>query len=256
MEQTDMLAMKPRFNEDGYLFLPGFLDTREIGLINRKMDQFIKERVPDLPSGHVFYEDEADPSTLKQLQDLHRYDPFFSGMLFDSKFRKLAEVLLDDPVIGKNLEYFNKPPRIGKPTPPHQDNYYFMLSPSLALTMWLALEEADEENGCVRYIRGSHLKGMRAHGKTKTPGFSQGIVDYGEQEDLKKEEINFPAKPGDLLIHHAMTIHRADGNRSSSRSRKAIGFIYFGQSAKEDLPAKAAYQKILNEERGQKPADK
>jgi phytanoyl-CoA hydroxylase len=253
MEKDEILKMKLRFNEDGYLFLPGFLDPGEVALINNKLDQFIKERVPGLQSGHVFYEDNTDSSTLKQLQDLHTYDPFFSGMLFDSKFKEIAQILLNDEVIGKNLEYFNKPPRIGKPTPPHQDNYYFMLNPSSAVTMWMALENADTENGCVRYIKGSHLKGMRVHGKTKTPGFSQGISDYGEQEDLKTEEIAFPAKPGDLLIHHAMTIHRADGNRSSSRSRKAVGFIYFGQSAKEDLAAKSAYQKLLNEERFQKP---
>lgn len=252
MEKDDTLKMKQRFGEDGYLFLPGFLVRDEVALINSKLDQFIKDRVPGLPSNHVFYEDNTDLSTLKQLQDLHTYDAFFAAMLFDSKFKEIAQILLDDEVTGKNLEYFNKPPQIGKPTPAHQDNYYFMLNPPSAVTMWMALENADTENGCVRYIKGSHLKGMRPHGKTKTPGFSQGISDYGEREDLKTEEIAFPAEPGDLLIHHAMTIHRADGNRSSSRSRKAVGFIYFGQSAKEDLAAKTAYQNLLNEERFQK----
>jgi len=249
MERNDMLNIKKNFDEDGYVFLPGFLDKTEVGFINVKLEQFIRERVPHLPSRHVFYEDDRDPQTLKQLQDLQTYDPFYAEMLFGSRFKTIAEILLNDQVVGKNLEYFNKPPRIGKPTPPHQDNYYFMLNPPLAVTMWMALEEADTENGCVRYIKGSHLGGMRPHGKKKTAGFSQGITDYGEREDLKKEEIAFPAKPGDLLIHHSMTIHRADGNRSNLRSRKAVGFIYFGQSAKEDLEAKAAYQKQLNEAR-------
>jgi len=180
--------------------------------------------------------------------DIHAHDAFFKDVLNNGKFKQLAEMLLDDQVIGKNLEYFNKPPVIGKPTPPHQDGYYFMLDPSVAVTMWMALEPADEENGCVKYIKGSHLKGMRPHGRTKTLGFSQGIVDFGTDDD-KQNEVSFPAKPGDLLVHHSLTVHFAGGNSSATRSRKALGLIYFGESAREDVEAKKAYQMKLQEER-------
>ena len=114
--------------------------------------------------------------------------------------------------------------------------------------MWLALEEVDEENGCVRYVRGSHLKAMRPHGRTKTAGFSQGITDYGTDND-RSNEVAIPATAGDLLIHHAMTIHRADGNQSATRTRRALGFIYFSVAAKEDKVAKEAYLKLLAEEK-------
>ncbi len=144
------------------------------------------------------------------------------------------------------MQYFNKPAKIGKATPPHQDGYYFMLEPCEAVTMWLALDDVDEENGCVRYIKGSNHKGMRPHGRTQTLGFSQGIQDYGEA-DLA-DEIAFPAKSGDLLAHHAMTIHRADANTSESRSRRALGFIYYSERAKEDKAAHAAYQEKLARE--------
>ena len=246
--------VRKNFDKDGYVFLPGFLGKADVDAINDHLGNFIKNKVPGMPFNHVFYEDNNDLTTLKQLQDLHMYDPFFAGILKGSQFEKIAEVLLGEKVIGKNLEYFNKPPKIGKPTPPHQDGYYFMLNPPQAITMWMALENADEENGCVRYIRGSHLKGARPHGKTQTLGFSQGITDYSEKDFAS--EIPFPAKPGDLLIHHAMTIHRADGNKTNSRTRKALGFIYFGESAKEDTEAKKAYQQKLSEERLAKQAAK
>src|SRR5690606_14174356 len=97
------------------------------------------------------------------------------------------------------------------------------------------------------YIRGSHLNGMRPRGRSQTLGFSQAITDYGEEGNIA-DEAAFPAKPGDLLIHHSMTIHRADGNKSETRSRKALGFIYFGESSKEDLEAKKAYKELLNAE--------
>ena len=66
-------------------------------------------------------------------------------------------------------------------------------------------------------------------------------------EDLENE-IAFTARAGDLLIHDSLTIHRADGNQTADRTRKALGFIYFGASAQEDVEAKAAYQAQLRQE--------
>lgn len=243
----DRKTIKETFEREGYVLIPGFLDNHEVTEIIQNFERVIAQVTPGMPNEKVFFEDETDSSTLKQLIDIHQYDQFFNAVLNKGKFKEFAGFLLEDEVVGKTLEYFNKPPRIGKPTPPHQDGYYFMLKPSVAVTMWMALEPADEENGCVRYIKGSHLTGMRPHGKTKTLGFSQGILDYGPA-DIDKE-IPIQAKPGDLLIHHSLTIHTAGGNNSATRSRKALGLIYFGQSAKEDVEAKSAYQQKLQEER-------
>ena len=243
----DIQSIKRKFEEDGYVFLPGFLSAEEIGELNGKLESFIENVVPGLPATDVFYEDKNDLSTLKQIMHISDYDPDFAPLLHDSKFSEIAEVLLEDKVVPRILEYFNKPPKIGKPTPPHQDGYYFMLKPAKAVTMWMALENVDEANGCVRYVKGSHRKGMRTHGRTQTLGFSQGIVDFGLPEDMENE-IAFPARPGDLLIHDSLTIHRADGNQTPDRTRKALGFIYFGESAKEDVEAKAAYQAKLQQE--------
>ena len=236
--------LRADFLRDGYIFFPGFLNTDEITLVNAELQEFIEKEVCNMPKKDVYYEDVTDKTTLKQLQRLFQYHAFFERMMRNSRFEKLAIILLDDVVQGKNIQYFNKPPKIGQPTPAHQDGYYFMLEPNEAVTMWMALEPVDEENGCVRYIKGSHLTGMRKHGKTATLGFSQGIIDYGEQETAE-DEVFYATQPGDLLVHHSMTIHRADGNSSESRTRKAMGFIYYADKAKEDIAAQAAYQKKL-----------
>ncbi len=247
MEPANVTQLKEDFDRDGYISLPGFMSEDEMENINNRLEHYLKNVLPGMSSNHVFYENKSDFTTLKQLQDMHSYDAVFASFLHESKFEELATILLGENVVGKTIEYFNKPPTIGKPTPPHQDAYYFMLKPPQALTMWLALEQVDQENGCVRYIKGSHLRGMRPHGRSQVLGFSQGITDYGEKDF--REEIAFPASAGDLLIHHSMTIHRADGNVSDSRTRKALGLIYFGESAREDLEAKTVYQKKLAEER-------
>ncbi|RYF97474.1 MAG: hypothetical protein EOO02_20790, partial [Chitinophagaceae bacterium] len=97
----------------------------EVGELNEQVNNFISGAVPVMPKELVFYEDKNDPATLKQLIDMQKYNAYFDVMLNNSKFKQIAEFLLDDVAIPKTLEYFNKPPKIGKPTPPHQDNYYF-----------------------------------------------------------------------------------------------------------------------------------
>ena len=234
------------FNADGFVSLPQFVTGDDLAELLHRLDRFISDVVPTLPSEHVFYENKDDRSTLKQIQQMGSYDPWFHELFVTGRFRDVAEALLKGPVVPKNLQYFNKPPGVGQPTPPHQDGYYFMLDPCQAVTMWFALDEVDETNGCVRYVKGSHKLGMREHDRTQTLGFSQGIADYPTDSD-RSHELPVPARPGDLLVHDALTIHRADGNNSATRQRRALGLIYYSQQAREDTEAHVAYQRKLTE---------
>lgn len=220
-----------------------------------RIEHYIREIAPHLPEDKVFYENPDDATSIKQMFDMSHFDPYFEQLLWNSKVSEMAGVLLGEKVDRGFVEYFNKPPRRasatdgkGRPTPPHQDCYYFMLKPPQAITFWIPMEDVDEESGCLRYVRGSHVKGMRPHGRTQTLGFSQGIVDYGTRDDLINE-LAIPAKIGDALAHHGMTIHRADENKSFTRSRKVLGLVYFGVSAQEDAEAKRQYQEKLKQER-------
>jgi phytanoyl-CoA hydroxylase len=233
------------FEEDGFVAVSEFCNSVELSAIESALAHFIDVRISQLPAEEVFYEDKANPETLKQIQRMHEHDDFF-GKFFNEKPKALAEEILGEPVIGKNLQYFNKPPGISQATPAHQDGHYFMLQPCQAVTMWMALDHVDEKNGCVRYLRGSHHDGMRPHERTQTLGFSQGISNFGKNET--REEVPCPAKPGDLLAHHALTVHWADANASPSRTRRALGFIFYGESAREDKVAHEAYQKNLADE--------
>ena len=237
---------REHFEQDGFVSVLSFCDTDELQTIESELDRFIAERVPVLPPENIFYEDKADPSTLKQIQRMHEHDDFFCDF-FEGKPQRLAEELLGEVVVGKNLQYFNKPPTFSEATPPHQDGFYFMLKPCRALTMWMALDMVDEGNGCMRYVRNSHTRGMRSHGRTETLGFSQGITDFGQSAD-SYEEVACPVQPGDLLAHHALTIHRADVNSSANRHRRALGLIFYGKSAEENVVAHTAYQQQLTRE--------
>lgn len=235
-----------KFNTDGFVFLAGFFSKAEVKSINQNLDRVIKEVVPNIPGHEVFYENIGDGSMIKQISSLDQHDHFFHNILFSSRLIELSELLLSDNVIAKNLAYFNKPPLIGKATPPHQDGYYFKINPPLALTVWVALESSDEENGNVKYVKGSHLKGMRPHGLSDTFGFSQQLLDFGTKDDLSNE-VSIEVKSGDILVHHSLTIHRADMNLSENRSRKSLGIVYYGKSAQEDtLSVKKYHEELIS----------
>lgn len=71
------------------------------------------------------------------------------------------------------------------------------------------------------------------------------MTDLGTPDDNAKT-VAMPAQAGTLLMHHAKTIHWAGANSSRTRSRRALGFIYYAESTRVDEEAKAAYQADLD----------
>ena len=242
MDSTRQRELKREFDEQGYVVIRQFLNAGELEELRSEIGRYINETLPNVPVSDVIFEVKDDPSTIKQLVRMCAYDAYFEKLISSDRFRSLAELLLGSMVVGKNMQWFNKPAEVSRATPPHQDGYYFMLLPNEAITMWLALDEVGEDNGCVRYVKGSHLRGLRAHERTTTPGFSQAIPDYSAAD--AEREVAIEAVPGDLLVHHSLTIHRADANHSR-RKRRALGIIYYSSTAKEDTQRLQAYQREL-----------
>ena len=242
--QKDSKQIKADFDRDGYIVLRAFVATEQVEDIQANIKRYIVDVVPGLRETAAKYELQGNKETLMRLSDM-AVDDYFKRLNHSGHFVKLAEMLLNDGVEQGSLQFFNKPPRHGGITPPHQDGFYFMRQPNNALTMWLALDKVDDENGCIRYLPGSQIEGYRPHRRQNRTGFSQGITDFGE-EDLKREHA-IDASPGDVLIHHAMIVHRADPN-PSDRSRRAMGLIYYGKNAKEDREWGKAEQERLQEQ--------
>ena len=139
--------------------------------------------------------------------------------------------------IGPNILFWSgggvsKPPHTGMEIKWHQDAPYWNVSGNHAGGVWIALDDVDEENGCIRFVRGSHRRGMRPHQLSNVMGFSQGINDYGDND--RALEVPILLEPGDVTAHHSMTIHRADPNHSE-RPRRALGFVFYAARAEKDL---------------------
>jgi phytanoyl-CoA hydroxylase len=236
---------KADFDRDGFAIVRQFLSRADWDELSNNLDRYIREVVPTLPDSDAFYVDKTRPETLKQMQHMNGVT-FFRDYTKHAAWVTLARTLIGDEGNADAPEWFNKPPGTESPTPPHQDNYYFCLKPPNVLTIWLALDPVNEENGCLRYVAGSHLRGIRPHARTGVLGFSQGITDYGP-DDLARE-VPIHLQPGDAVVHHGNTIHRAEPNRSASRHRRAFAMVFKGASCRRDDEAFARYQAALQQQ--------
>lgn len=231
------------FDRDGFVVVPGFLTGDEFEELKRNLERYISDVVPSLPGTEAFYQDPNQPQTLKQLQRMER-DSYFEAMMSQPRWIELAEALLGEPCeYHGGPAWFNKPPNTEHSTPPHQDNYYFKFHPPLALTIWLALEPIEEENGCLRYVPGSHKRAIRPHGRSSVLGFSQCVVDWSAEDEAAEIRVEVPA--GDAVVHHSQIIHRADANRSTMRHRRAYAHVLKAIRAKRDESALAEYNAAL-----------
>ena len=236
---------KQTYDQQGFVIVRQFLRGADFAELRNNLDRYIREIVPKLADADAYYHDRSRPESLKQLQRMDG-DPFFHDYAIHPKWTALAQALVGEPVHPGVVEWFNKPPATNHVTPPHQDNYYFCLEPANVATVWLALDAVDAENGCLRYVAGSHLRNYRSHAKSKILGFSQGITDYSADDFL--DEVAVPLQPGDAVVHHGMTIHRADANLSVDRHRRSFAMVFKGVSCRRDEAAFARYQTSAREQ--------
>ncbi|MCA9426727.1 MAG: phytanoyl-CoA dioxygenase family protein [Candidatus Omnitrophica bacterium] len=241
----DIQQLKSEFDREGYTRIEGFMNPNEISEIDGALSRYLEEVVPTLEKHKALYDTIDGEPVLKQLVDMHNLDSYFHDLVHSEKMKGIASDLLGETAVPRNVEYFYKAPQRGTPTPPHQDGYYFCLKPNHALTLWLALVDCDEGNGCLNYVRASHLGEIHGHGDSGVVGFSQGLQGV---EWTEEEVAHMRLHAGDLLAHHSKTIHFADGNQSD-RPRKALGFIYFAESAQRDEEAWDRYMGSLERQR-------
>jgi len=140
---------KATFDTDGFLVLRQFLPADEFDQLTTNLDRYICDVLPSLPDAYGYFQDKTRPETLSQLQKMD-VDPYFKAYTSNRHWLDAAEAVLGETAKAQVPEWFNKPPGTEHPTPPHQDNFYWKFDPPQAISLWLALDAVDEENGCLR----------------------------------------------------------------------------------------------------------
>lgn len=228
------------FQEHGFLILDTLFSEEKIVEMERALEQYVERLDPENSAGYVVYEP-GDERRIRNIFELERDDAYFAALARDPQLMKLVLSIFDDEVITMGVELFGKPARVGSEVPYHQDNAYFNLSPDHALTCWIALADATFENGCVRYIEGSHKLGNLPHEPSGVKGNSQRLRELPSGAG---PEVCGIVPRGGALIHHCNTIHRSGPNRSDY-DRPGLLLVYKAARCRIDRARKEYYDEVL-----------
>ena len=212
------------FHERGYL--PGIrvLDGAQVDALNAELASLMDPAHPANALFHEYHSNESrDPATvLFHALGAWRASPSFHDLLWAPGFLVPASQLLDGAVRFWHDQLFCKPPKRGGVVAWHQDySYWTRTQPMAHLTCWIALDDVNEENGCLQYIPGSHRWDL-----LPITGLA-GQMDAIEQVLSPEQRAAFtpvavPLKRGEAVFHHPLTVHGSSENRSDRPRRGAV----------------------------------
>ncbi len=192
-----------RYNADGYLTKIPLFDDAEITKLRGYFDRLLERT---LAVGGDSYSISTAHLKYGRVYDL----------LSHARIVACVRDLLGPDVVGWGSHFFCKMPHDGKAVAWHQDASYWPLTPSKTVTVWLAIDDADVENACVRFIPGSHHLG---HLTYRPSHDSEGnvldqTVDNPEQFG---EPFDNVLKAGEFSIHSDLLLHGSEANNSDRR---------------------------------------
>ncbi|MEM7536080.1 MAG: phytanoyl-CoA dioxygenase family protein [Chloroflexota bacterium] len=127
----------------------------------------------------------------------------------------MTDILGEDAVCW-GAHYFCKMPHDGKIVSWHQDASFWPLTPSKTVTAWLAIDDADVENACMRFVAGSHHKGhltYRMSEDAENSVLNQTVENVEQLGDVVDVEL----KAGEISLHSDLLLHGSKANHSARR---------------------------------------
>jgi hypothetical protein len=142
------------------------------------------------------------------------------GRVFDvltnSRIVSLMRDLLGENVIAWGSHFFCKMPGDGKTVSWHQDASYWPLTPTKAVTCWLAIDDADRGNACMKFIPGSHHYGHLTY-KMSEDSESNILDQTVENAEGIGKPVYDELKAGECSLHSDLLLHGSEANTSSRR---------------------------------------
>jgi len=197
---------------------------------------------PQSPGNELFHEYHSNESTDPNKILFHalgawRIKPSFHDILWAPGFLIPASQLLGGAVRFWHDQLFCKPARHGGVVAWHQDySYWTRTQPMQHLTCWIALDDANEENGCLHYIPQSHEWDLLPI--TGLAGDMESIKSVLKPWQYDKfTPTPVPLKKGHATFHHPLTIHGSFENRSAFPRRAVVLNVFLdGTFSSSDEP--------------------
>ncbi len=152
------------------------------------------------------------------LTDYHFKESFIWELATHPKVLDCMEALIGPDIALLASHFFCKYGQQEKFVAWHQDVTYWGLEPPFAVSAWLAIDDSDRENGCMRVIPGTHQDGIREHGKADQDGNLLSInqeIPVTEAEEGSAADLILRA--GEMSLHHGTVVHGSLPNRSTRR---------------------------------------
>jgi ectoine hydroxylase-related dioxygenase (phytanoyl-CoA dioxygenase family) len=208
---------------EGYLALDAITTPEEVAWIRETYDRLFAARA-GRDEGNQFdlagSDDEEAVATLPQILSPSKYAPELKEGLFRVNALHIARQLLGPDAVFQGDHAIFKPARYGAETPWHQDEAYW--NPTLdyhALSLWIPLQPATLENGCMQFVPRSHQWDVLPH---HTIGNDPRVHGLEVDEADRTGSVACPLPPGGATLHHNRTLHYTGPNRSDIPRRAYI----------------------------------
>lgn len=221
------------FHENGYLVIEDAFTSEEIenalaGMVYLMDGNNSDFRAIQFESKLAKLKDEMEPNerrdAIRKVFNFVNHEPRLNAMAeHQGLLHVLEQIMGDTPVLFQDMALV-KPPRHGTEKPWHQDLAYFNLKKETTVVgVWIALDEATAENGCMHIIPKSHNEGPMVHFKRRDWQICDTDVPIA-----RDTMVTLP--PGGCLFWHGLLHHGSPVNHSSKR-RRALQFHYKPESA-------------------------
>ena len=192
-----------QFNRQGYLMPFRIFSDTEIQEIRDYFDRLLQRYL-------------AEGKDSYSISTAHLRHGKVWDILTHPRIVAIVRDLLGPSVIAWGSHFFCKLPGDGKVVSWHQDASYWPLTPSKAVTVWLAIDDADRDNGCMKYIPGTHVLGHLTYQLTENdPAYV--LNQVVPEVEKYGEPVYVELKAGEASLHSDLLLHGSEANNSSRR---------------------------------------
>lgn len=217
--KLDFSQQLDAFRRDGYTIFRGVLDPGLVAEAVTHID-WLLEKNPGIRPEQLHH-------------DLMTDDPFWVRLISDPRLLDIAEGFIGPDIALFASHYIAKPPGSGQAVLWHQDGSYWPLEPMEVVTLWLAVDDSDTGNGCMRVIPGTQDQRLFTEEELERHDDGTNVLGSGIRPDEidESEAVDVVLKPGDVSVHHPSLIHGSKGNQSN-RWRRGLTIRYIPTSTR------------------------
>jgi ectoine hydroxylase-related dioxygenase (phytanoyl-CoA dioxygenase family) len=206
------------FQQQGFTLVPHLFSPEEVEAYK---GHYMALRQQDSYEGDFAGVDTDAIDPLKRFPrmiHMHRWDALSLDWLTDKRLDACMTAFLgESPFAVQTMIYFKPPGSRGQAL--HQDNFYLKVQPGTCLAAWLALDDCDEENGCLQIVPGTHDIPELC---PEEADISQSFTDVTVPLASGMQPRPVLMKAGDVLFFNGQLVHGSFPNTSRERFRRAL----------------------------------